>query len=156
MSIDSKQQGFILVAVLFFLFIMSLLTLSILNSSYLELRMSQNMVIATQQFRAAEAGLKLIEHRLATLSTSISALHKHYNYAGFQISAEFRKHKTIYCINQRLAYVYDVIVEAKQKTISTLTLKTNYVIKAKNACQHEKFKLTKTGRSSWRELNSSS
>ena len=149
-----KQQGFILVMVLFFLFIISLMTLSILNSSYLELRMTQNWVIAAQQFRAAEAGLKLIEHRIASISMPITALHEHYNYAGFQIHAEFRRHKTSYCINQRLAYVYDVIVAAKKMKVGALRLKTNYVIKVKSACQHAERILTKIGRSSWQELSS--
>lgn len=153
---ECKQQGFILVMVLFFLFIMSVMTLSILNSSYLELRMSQNWVVAAQQFQAAEAGLKLIEHRLATLSDALSALHENYNYAGFQINAEFRRHKSQYCINQRLAYVYDVIVQAKKMSEGMLTLKTNYAIKAKTVCLHGDPTLAKSGRSSWRELSSSS
>jgi Tfp pilus assembly protein PilX len=149
----SKQQGFILVTVLFFLFVISLMTLSILNNSYLVLRMSQNMVIVAQQFQAAEAGLKLTEHRLETISTSISALHEYYNFAGFQISSEFRRHRTRYCINQRLAYVYDVKVQAQQMSEGVLTLKTTYAIKEKTACQDGLFTLKKTGRSSWRELN---
>lgn len=142
--------------VLFYFFMMSLMTLSLLNSSYLELRMSQNNALAAQQFQAAETGLKLIEHRLATLSGSISDLHENYNYAGFQINAEFRRHKTHYCINQKLAYVYNVIVEAKKMSEGILTLKTNYAIKAKTACQHGELTLAKSGRSSWRELSSSS
>lgn len=152
----SKQQGFILVTVLFFLFIMSLMTLAILNNSYLELRISQNMVISAQQFQAAEAGLKLTEHRLANLSTFIPELHEHFNYAGFQISSKLIRHLTPYCINQSLAYIYDVIVQAKQMTVGSLILKTTYAIKAKTACQHGELTLTKTGRSSWRELSSSS
>ncbi len=151
----NKQQGFILVMVLFFLFIMSLMTLAILNSSYLELRVSQNMVISAQQFRAAEAGLKLTEHQLANLSTFIPELHEHFSYAGFQISSELIRHLTPYCINQSLAYIYDVIVQAKQMTVGSLILKTTYAVKAKTACQHEGLALTKTGRSSWRELSSS-
>jgi Tfp pilus assembly protein PilX len=152
----SKQQGFILVTVLFFLFIMSLMTLSILSSSYLELRVSQNMAIATQQFQAAEAGLKLTEHRLTNLSTLISELHEHFNYAGFQISSKLTRHIRPYCINQSLAYVYDVIVQAKQVREGVLTLKTTYVKKEKTACQDGLSILKKTGRSSWRELSSSS
>lgn len=116
--------------------------------------MTQNWAIAAQQFRAAEAGLKLIEQRLASISMPITALHEHYNYAGFQIHAEFRRHKTSYCINQRLAYVYDVIVAAKKMKVGALRLKTNYVIKVKSACQHAERILTKIGRSSWRELSS--
>lgn len=150
-----RQQGFILVTVLFFLFIMSLMTLSILSSSYLELRVSQNMVLATQQFQAAEAGLKFTEHRLANLSTFIPELHEHFNYAGFQISSELIRHLTPYCINQSLAYIYDVIVQAKQMAVGSLILKTTYAIKTKIACQHGERSLTKTGRSSWRELSSS-
>lgn len=152
----SKQQGFILVTVLFFLFILSLMTLSLLSSSYLELRMSQNRFIAAQQFQAAEAGLKLTERRLASLSTPVSELHEYYYYAGFQISSEFRRHKTPYCINQRLAYVYDVIVQAKQTSSGALTLKTTYTSRIKTPCQHGALTLTKAGRSSWRELSSAS
>ena len=153
---ESNQQGFILVTVLFFLFIMSLMTLSILSSSYLELRMSQNMVITAHQFQAAEAGLKLTEHRLTSFPTFISELHEHFNYADFQISSKIIRHITPYCINQNLAYIYDVIVQAKQMTLGVLTLKTTYVVKAKVACQHGELTLKKTGRSSWRELSSTS
>lgn len=149
-----KQQGFILVTVLFFLFAMSLMTLSILNNSYLELRMSQNRVLSVQQFHAAEAGLKLAEYRLASLPTSISLLREHYNYAGFQISSESKRHRIHYCINQRLAYVYNVIVQAKKKNEGVFTLKTTYAIKEKTACQRGLLRLKKTGRSSWRELSS--
>jgi Tfp pilus assembly protein PilX len=151
-----EQQGFILVTVLFFLFITSLMTLSILSSAYLELRVSQNMVIAAQQFQAAEAGLKLTERRLTKLSRLISELHERFNYADFQISSDLLRHITPYCINQSLAYIYDVIVQAKQRTVGSLTLKTTYAVKAKTACQHGELALTKTGRSSWRELSNSS
>lgn len=151
-----NQQGFILVTVLFFLFIMSLMTLSLLNNSYLELRMSQNWVIAAQQFQAAEAGLKLAEHRLALLSMPIPLLHEHYNYAGFQIDAEVRRHRALYCINQSLAYIYSVIVQAKKINEGVLTLKTTYTIKEKKSCQQKSLTLKRAGRSSWRELSSSS
>jgi Tfp pilus assembly protein PilX len=153
---ESNQQGFILVMVLFFLFIISLMTLSILSSSYLELRMSQNMIITAQQFQAAEAGLKLTEHRLTSLSTFNSEWHEYFNYAGFQISSKLIRHLTSYCINQSLAYIYDVIVQAKQMTVGVLTLKTTYVVQAKVACRHKELTLTKNGRSSWRELSSTS
>jgi len=149
----SHQQGFILVMILFFLFIMSLMALSLLNSCYLELRMSQNMAFATQQFQAAEAGLRLAEHRLTELSIFIPEIHAHFNYAGFQINAVLKRHKTHYCINQHLAYIYDVMVQAKQTIGGGLTLKTTYAVKTKIACLGELI-LSKTGRSSWRELSS--
>ena len=62
-----KQQGFILVTGLLFLFMMALMVLSLLNTVHLELRMSQNLAIASQQFQVAEAGLKIAEHRLILL-----------------------------------------------------------------------------------------
>lgn len=58
-----KQQGFILVTGLLFLFMMALMVLSLLNTVHLELRMSQNLAIASQQFQVAEAGLKIAENR---------------------------------------------------------------------------------------------
>ncbi|MDD4892535.1 MAG: hypothetical protein WAW84_02255 [Candidatus Rickettsiella isopodorum] len=143
-----------LVTVLFFLFITSLMTVSILSHSYLELGISRNLLIASQQFQAAEAGLKLTESWLKSRSTPIFALHKRFNYAGFQISSELRRHRTSYCINQSQAYIYDVIVQAKQTTSGALSLQTTYAIKTKNRCQSGDLALTKTGRSSWRELNS--
>lgn len=139
--------------VLFFLFIMSLMTLSILNNSYLELRMSQNLLIASQQFQVAEAGLKLTEHRLANFSTPFLAVHEHFNYAGFQISSELRRHTTLYCINQNLAYVYDVIVQVQQTTKSVLRLKTTYAVQTKIHCPHGGLTIAKIGRISWQELN---
>ena len=57
-----KQQGFILVTGLLFLFMMALMVLSLLNTVHLELRMSQNLAIASQQFQVAEAGLKIAEN----------------------------------------------------------------------------------------------
>lgn len=140
--------------VLFFLFIMSLMALSLLNSSYLELRMNQNMTSIAQRFQAAEAGLRLAEHRLNSLSMFSSEIYEHFNYAGFQINAALKKHKIHYCINQRLAYIYDVIVQAKQSIGEVITLKTTYAIKTKAACSGE-FTLSKAGRSSWRELSGS-
>ncbi|MEN9916352.1 MAG: uncharacterized protein RLY40_284 [Pseudomonadota bacterium] len=140
--------------VLFFLFIMSLMALSLLNSSYLELRMSQNMASIAQRFQAAEAGLRLAEHRLSSLSMFSAEIYEHFNYAGFQINAALKKHKIHYCINQRLAYIYDVIVEAKQTIGEVITLKTTYAIKTKTACSGE-LTLSKAGRSSWRELSGS-
>ena len=60
-----KQQGFILVTGLLFLFMMALMVLSLLNTVHLELRMSQNLAIASQQFQVAEAGLKIAENRFS-------------------------------------------------------------------------------------------
>ena len=62
-----KQQGFILVTGLLFLFMMALMVLSLLNTVHLELRMSQFLAIASQQFQVAEAGLKIAENRLSLL-----------------------------------------------------------------------------------------
>lgn len=151
----SHQQGFILVMVVFFLFIMSLMALSLLNSSYLELRMSQNRVSTTQQFQAAEAGLKLAERQFSNLSLFISEMHDHFDYAGFQVSAALVRHITHYCFNQKLAYIYDVTVQAKSTIGSRLALKTTYVIKTKEACKNGELTLSKIGRSSWRELSTS-
>jgi hypothetical protein len=150
-----KQKGFILVMVLFFLFIISLMTLSLLTRSYLELRMSQNWVIAAQRFQAAEAGLKLAEHRLVLLSMPIPLLREHYHYAGFEIDTEIRRHKTLYCIKQSLAYIYSIIVQAKKINEGVLTLKTTYAIKEKKSCKQRLLILHKTGRTSWRELSRS-
>ena len=149
------QQGFILVMVLFFLLMMSLMALSLLNSSYLELRMSQNMAFNSQRFQAAEAGLTLMEHRLNNLSIFSPEIHEYFNYAGFQINAVLKRHEIHYCINQHLAYIYDVIVQANQKIGEGLTLKTTYAIKTQKACTGE-LNLSKAGRSSWREFISSS
>jgi hypothetical protein len=140
--------------VLFFLLMLSLMTLSLLNSSYLELRMSQNMAFTAQRFQAAEAGLRLTEHQLNNLSKFISEIHKHFDYAGFRINVALKKHKIHYCINQRLAYIYDVLVQAQQTIGEGLTLKTTYVIKTSAACSGELI-LSKAGRSSWRELRHS-
>lgn len=149
------QQGFVLVMVLFFLLMMSLMALSLLNSSHLELRISQNMAFNTQRFQAAEAGLKLMEYRLNHPSIFTPEMHEHFNYADFQITAVLKRHEMHYCINQYLAYIYDVIVQAKQTIGEGLTLKTTYVIKTKRTCLG-KLILSKAGRSSWRELSRSS
>ncbi len=110
-----NQQGFILVMVLFFHLMMSLMALSLLNTSYLELRMSQNMAFTARRFQAAEAGLTLAEHRLNNLSMFISEIHEHINYVSFQINAALKKHKIHYCINQRLAYIYDIMCKQNKQ-----------------------------------------
>lgn len=130
------------------------MAVSLLNSSYLELRISQNIAFTAQRFQATEAGLRLTEQRLNSLSTFTSELHEHFNYAGFQINAALKKHKIHYCINQRIVYIYDVIVQAKQIIGEGLTLKTTYGIKTKETCSGE-LTLSKAGRSSWRELSGS-
>ena len=79
-----KQQGFILVTGLLFLFMMALMVLSLLNTVHLELRMSQNLAIASQQFQVAEAGLKIAENRLNLLvQLKILYLNLKLNYVVF-------------------------------------------------------------------------
>ncbi len=58
------QQGIILVTVLIFLLIIALLSLSALNVSQLQVRMSYNVKDRTQTLQAVEAGLKTAEKQL--------------------------------------------------------------------------------------------
>lgn len=141
-------------AVLFFLFIMSLMTVSILSHSCLALRMSRNFFMTSQQFQAAEAGLKIAESLAENLQTPILSLQSQFNYADFQVSSALKRHSLSYCINQYQAYIYDITVKVKKNTSNALRLQSTYVIKIKQTCQSGKQLLTKTGRYAWRELNS--
>ena len=148
------QQGFILIMVLFFLFILSLMALSLLNTANLELCMGQNRVIASQQFQAADAGLKIAENKLVDLSLKkILVLHEQLNYAGFKVSYDIKRYIMPFCINQKLAYTYRIISQAKQIAGRPLTLETSYAITMDKVCHGGEAKLIRVGHSTWRELN---
>jgi len=149
----NNQKGFILVTVLFFFFIMSLMTLSILHHSCLELRMSRNFLMTSQQFQAAEAGLKKAEHWAETLQTPALFLQKSFTEEGFQMDTTLRRHTLPYCIHPYSAYVYDIIVKTSKDGSNALRLQSTYVIKTNHLCQSRERQLTRTGRYSWRELN---
>ena len=60
------------------------MVLSLLNSTHLELRMSQNYALASQQFWAAgKRGLKIAERSLAEKFQSAKHVHDAFNYAGY-------------------------------------------------------------------------
>jgi Tfp pilus assembly protein PilX len=150
-----KQQGFILVTGLFFLFMMALMVLSLLNTVHLELRMSQNLSIASQQFQVAEAGLKIAENRLILLAQrKILDLHQQLNYAGFQLSYDIKRFAMPFCCHEKIAYIYRVIAKARKTTAdAVLILETTYAVAENEECQGGEARLIRTGRSAWRELN---
>jgi Tfp pilus assembly protein PilX len=139
------------VTVLFFLLIVGLMVLSLLNMTHLELRMSQNYALVSQQFQAAEAGLSLAEARLASL-LSVNNLHEELNYAGYQVYYEIQRLPLPFCFDQQLAYYYRITAQAKQRQQHALKLQTTYAKKINETCTGKEQKLIKEGRSSWREL----
>ncbi len=150
-----RQQGFILVTGLFFLLMMALMVLSSLNTVHLQLRVSQNLAIGSQQFQVAEAGLKIAENRLALLvQRKILDLHQQLNYAGFQLSYDIKRLAMPFCYHEKTAYIYRVIAKARQTTAdAALILETTYAIAGDEDCQGGEAQLIRTGRSAWRELN---
>lgn len=149
-----KQQGFILMTGLFFLFVMDLMVLSLLNAVHLELRMSQNLAIAAQQFQVAEAGLKIAENRLTLLmQRKILDLHQQLNYAGFQLSYDIKRFTIPFCYHEKIAYIYRIIAKARQTAAdAALILETTYTVAGNEDCQGGEARLTSIGRSAWREL----
>lgn len=150
-----KQQGFVLVTGLFFLFVMALMVLSLLNTVHLELRISQNLAIASQQFQVAEAGLKIAENRLTLLAQrKILDLHEQLNYAGFQLNYDIKRFAMPFCYHAKIAYIYRIIAKARQTAAdAALILETTYAVVGNGDCQGGEARLIRTGRSAWRELS---
>jgi Tfp pilus assembly protein PilX len=150
-----KQQGFILVTGLLFLFMMALMVLSLLNTVHLELRMSQNLAIASQQFQVAEAGLKIAENRLTLLvQRKILDLHQQLNYADFQLSYDIKRFAMPFCCHEKIAYIYRILAKARQTAAdAALILETTYAVAGNENCQGGEAQLIRTGRGAWRELN---
>lgn len=146
------EQGFILSIVLFFLFIMSLLILSSLNTANLALHISRNRLLASQQFQAAEIGLKVAEDKLNVEKLNILTLQGQFKFAGFQVSYDIKRYRPSFCNNQKLTYIYRIISQAKQIEGKLLTLETTYAINSNETCHGGESKLTSIGRSTWREL----
>lgn len=148
----NNQHGFILVTVLFFLLMIGLMVLSLLNATHLELRMSQNYTMASQQFQAAEAGLKVAEARLASLFKEVT-LHDSFNYAGYQVFYDIQRLNLLFCIDQQLAYYYRITAQAMQVQRHAITLQTTFAKKTTETCTGKEEKLMQEGRSAWRELH---
>lgn len=148
----NAQGGFILVTVLFFLLMIALMVLSLLNSTHLELRMSQNYALASQQFWAAEAGLKIAERSLAE-NSSAKRVHDVFNYAGYQVQYDVERIGLPFCSDQQIVYYYRITARAKQAQRQALVLQTTYAKKINKKCAANEEKLVTEGRSSWRELN---
>ncbi len=150
-----KQEGFILVTGLLFLFMMALMVLSLLNTVHLELRMSQNLAIASQQFQVAEAGLKIAENRLTLLvQRKILDLHQQLNYADFQLSYDIERLAMPFCCHEKIAYIYRILAKARQTAAdAALILETTYAVAGNEDCQGGEAQLIRTGRGAWRELN---
>ncbi|MDQ8039732.1 MAG: hypothetical protein REH83_04930 [Rickettsiella sp.] len=148
----NNQNGLILITVLFFLLMIGLMILSLLNTAHLELRMSQNYSMASQQFQAAEAGLKLAEDRLASLFNEVS-LHDDFNYAGYRVVYDIQRLNLLFCVDQQLAYYYRITAQAMQTQGRAITLQTTFMKKITETCTGNEKKLIKEGRSAWRELH---
>lgn len=146
-----NQFGFILVTLLIFLLMIGLLVLGLLNTTHLALRMSQNYSMASQQFQAAEAGLKIAEARLANLGKEI--LHGGFDYANYQVLYDIQRLSLPFCIDQHLAYYYRITAQAMQAKQHPLILQTTYAKKINEICTGKEEKLIKEGRSAWRELH---
>ncbi|WP_218813834.1 pilus assembly PilX family protein [Rickettsiella endosymbiont of Dermanyssus gallinae] len=146
------QRGFILVTVLFFLLMIALMVLSLLNSTHLELRMSQNYGLASQQFWAAEAGLEIAERSLAE-NSSAKHVHDAFNYTGYHVQYDAERIGLPFCSDQKIGYYYRITARAKQAQQQALVLQTTYAKKINKKCAENEEKSIKEGRSSWRELN---
>lgn len=148
----NNQGGFILVTVLFFLLMIALMVLSLLNSAHLELRMSHNYGMASQQFWAAEAGLKIAEAQLVNLGER-SYLQDAFNYAGYHVQYNVERFSGPFCSDQKIVFYYRITVKAKQAQQQALVLQITYAKKINKKCVENEEKPIVEGRSSWRELN---
>jgi Tfp pilus assembly protein PilX len=146
------QSGFILVTVLFFLLVIALIVLDLLNTTYLQLRMSQNYAVASQQFWAAEAGLKMAEAQLASVWEE-KHLRDVFNYADYQVQYEVERFSLPFCHAKHIVYYYRITAKAKQAQQRALVLQTTYAKKTHKKCIEDNEKRLIEGRSSWRELN---
>lgn len=147
----NTQHGFILCTVLFFLLMIALMVLSLLNSTHLELRMSQNYGMASQQFWAAEAGLKMAERSLAE-NSSAKCVQDSFSYVGYQVQYDTERIGLPFCSDQQIIYYYRITARAKQAQRQALILQTTYAKKINKKCAENEEKPIKEGRSSWREL----
>lgn len=146
------ECGFILLTLLFFASMLGLLVLSLLNSTHLSLRISQNYAMASQQFQAAEAGLKVAEARLTDLYPEKYVQNK-LNYATYTVYYAIQRLALPFCIDQRRAYYYRITAQAQQAQGHAVVLQTTYAKKVNEVCQGGEEKLLREGRSAWRELN---
>jgi Tfp pilus assembly protein PilX len=151
-SYANSQSGFILISVLFFLLIIALLLLSLLNTTHLALRMSQNYAMASQQFWAAEAGLKVAEDRLAERWAE-EGFHDTLIYAGYQVQYDIQRFSLPFCSEKRVVYYYRITAKAKQAQRHALVLQTTYARKTNASCQGKVEKHITEGRRSWREFS---
>ncbi|MES2998266.1 MAG: hypothetical protein V4700_02970 [Pseudomonadota bacterium] len=138
---------------MFFLLMIGLMVLTFFNSTHLALRRGQNYSMASQQFQAAEAGLKIAEQRLATLMKK-NVFHDAFNYAGYQVIVDIQRLGLAFCIDQQIAYYYRITAQARQIQGHAVVLQTTYAKKINDVCKGKEETLTKEGRSSWRELTS--
>lgn len=146
-----QQRGFILVMVLFFLLMIALMALSMLNATHLALRMSQNYATTTQQFWAAEAGLNLAEVQLSHLNDT-GYLQDSFSYAGYHVQYKVKRFGLPICNDQGLIYCYWITVTAKQAQQKPLVLQSTYFKKINKKCEKNTEKPITEGRSSWREI----
>lgn len=146
------QSGFILVTVLFFLLMIALMILSLLNITHLELRLSRNYTMVSQQFWAAEAGLKMAENKLAHLLEGIN-FQDEFNYAGYQVQYNAKRFSLPFCSDQHIVYYYRITAKAKQAPRNVLVLQTTYAKKTNKKCESNEVQRLTEGRSAWRELN---
>lgn len=151
MKIAKQQTGMILVIVLIFLFLLSLLAVSALNTSHLQLRMSQNFSDDGRLFEAAEIGLRTAEKKLMVGSHqmnidgiavmySIETLPK----ASCVIATNHHKYAGIY---------YRITSEATWNKTESITLQTTYALPISQKC-NDATVAVQSGRMSWRELMS--
>ncbi len=164
-----KQQGFILVTVLLFLFILSLLGISALTNSQLQLRMSNNFVAQLQQKQAVEAGLHTGEMQLQRLADD--ALPKEYYAQPWQAKQYFTirynqmevhyiieplRLSSLACLQgqtkqlQQGAY-YRVTAWTVDLAQQPLIMQTTYLRPLQEPCVTTE-KLLQPGRLSWREF----
>lgn len=147
----SEQQGIVLITVLIFLLILSLLTLTMLSSSQLELRMSTNGAEEQVVFQAAEAGLTMTENQLNKHNFIACIL----NIQNVKIANQFNlmASNKIICdtAKQYQLALYQITSKAMARDHYSITLQSIYAIPFKS-CDVQPMVIMKKGRLSWVEL----
>lgn len=147
---QKQQTGMILAIVLIFLLILSLLAVSALSTSHLQMRMSQNFGDDVRLLQAAEVGLRAAEKKLIVGSYKLDFDGITVNYAIEPLTTDascvfddnHSKHSGVY---------YRITSQAGWNAKDLMTLEITYAQATAQKCANDKTAV-QLGRLSWRQI----
>lgn len=143
-KIIKVQQGVILVIVLIFLLVLSMLAITALGISHLQLQMGQNYAMTIKAFEAAEAGLQMGEKNLKS---------SRFDFEQYSVIYEVEQMPGNSCLlpQHQLGIFYRITAEAKRLDEQPVMLQSTYAQPTTKPCSgHER--VLNFGRMSWRQL----